>query len=523
MSGTEINISSKAPAAGDALNSGGRLRRLIHGWSANLVQILLVLVQQLLLIPVFLHFWTSDALAAWLAIYAAGSLIVVADAGLQLRAINRFLAFKSSVDCDGRTASFYSGMLQIYFGLVIVLGALLLIATRIVPPSAVLGFHATVTFDSALLVMILGMLLVLPSNLVSGLYRARGRYGRAVWLQNLALLLGQIAQIVAVAVFGHLLAVAVAFVSTQVLLAFFLVVFDAPRLFPYLRRGGDVRSWRWSIGQFGPAFPFAVANLSELAIVNAPVLLVSAFVTDRELVAQWGLTRVVAGLVRGLCTQIALPIAAELGHDYAIGDKDRLRRIYSLGSVIVTATASLMVAGLLPFWPDFFSLWTRGNIPYDASLAIILLLGSVAVAPSLLALAFANYSDRRDLLVRSKGSQLVVFLALSFILIPRLGPIGAACAIVVSDFLVQFGLLALMIMGQTLRHPFRHAAFLAAVALTIVVPGWSLGGLIASLLPAAGFAHFIAKCAIWLIAVGLVASPLLSERVRGRLMDAVPT
>jgi hypothetical protein len=73
------------------MNVPGRLRRLIHGWSANLVQMLLGLTQQLLLIPAFLHFWTSDRLAAWLAIYAAGSLVVIADAGLQLRAINRFL------------------------------------------------------------------------------------------------------------------------------------------------------------------------------------------------------------------------------------------------------------------------------------------------------------------------------------------------------------------------------------------------------------------------------------------------
>ena len=43
-------------------------------------------------------------LAAWLAIYAAGNLVLIADAGLQFRAINRFLGFKSSVDCDGRTA-----------------------------------------------------------------------------------------------------------------------------------------------------------------------------------------------------------------------------------------------------------------------------------------------------------------------------------------------------------------------------------------------------------------------------------
>ena len=51
----------------------------------------------------FLHFWSSDLLAAWLALYAMGNLIAIADAGLQIRAINRFLAFRSSIDADGRT------------------------------------------------------------------------------------------------------------------------------------------------------------------------------------------------------------------------------------------------------------------------------------------------------------------------------------------------------------------------------------------------------------------------------------
>src|SRR5438874_2601942 len=81
----------------------------------------------------------------------------------------------------------------------------------------VLGFGATPTIDSAMLVMTLGMLLTLPANLASGLYRVRGQYGRTVWLQNAALMLGQIAQIAALAVFGSLLAVAIAFVSTQLL------------------------------------------------------------------------------------------------------------------------------------------------------------------------------------------------------------------------------------------------------------------------------------------------------------------
>src|ERR1051326_9066481 len=97
--------------------AASRARRLFEGWSANLVQMMLGMTQQVALIPVFLHFWTSDVLAAWLAIYAAGNLVLIADAGLQSRSINRFLRFRSGADGDGRTAQFYSAMLRIYCGL----------------------------------------------------------------------------------------------------------------------------------------------------------------------------------------------------------------------------------------------------------------------------------------------------------------------------------------------------------------------------------------------------------------------
>ena len=138
--------------------------------------------------------------------------------------------------------------------------------------------------------------------------------------------------------------------------------------------------------------------------------------SDRVAVAQWGLTRVVAGLLRALCVQTTLPLAAELGHDYAVGAKEQLRSLYARGSVFVTVLASVVVSGLLPFWPDFFALWTHGSVPYDAPLAITLLIGTGAVAPAILAFSFANYSNRGDLLVRTKGLQLVVFLVLSVML-----------------------------------------------------------------------------------------------------------
>ena len=508
------------------MNGTGRLRRLIHGWSANLVQMLLALTQQILLIPAFLHFWTGDTLAAWLAIWAIGNLVTVADAGLQLRAINRFFAFKSCVDCEGRTASYFAGMMHIYICIVVALAFALVLSVQLFPPAAVLGFRETPTFDAAALVIILGMLAALPVNLVSGLYRAHGKYGRAVWAQNAALVLGQVAQLVAVAMIGTLVAVASAFVLAQILSALFLLAHDAPRQFPFLRRRRVRRlrdlSWRWSLGQFVRAFPFGLASVTELALVNAPVLLVSMLVADRVVVAQWGLTRVIASLVRALCIQVALPLAPELGHDYAIGDKERLRQLYAHGSMFVTALACLIVSGLLPFWPDFFVLWTHGGIPYDAPLAVTLLIGSAVVAPSLLALVFANHSNRGDLLVRTKGVQLIAFLVLSILLIPRLGPLGAAIAIVASDLLTQFGILTLVVMRQTLAHPLRHLLTLFAIMVSITFGGWGLGFAIHSIVPGTGLLRFLAECTAWLVVVAIAAGPLLMERVRRQVLAAMP-
>src|SRR2546429_5250156 len=109
---------------------------------------------------------------------------------------------------------------------------------------------------------------------------------------------------------GSLVAVAVAYVAPTLLATVWLLAIDAPRRFPFLRKLRARHSWRWTIGQFARAAPFAVAGVTELALVNLPVLMVSALVADRTAVAQWGLSRIAAGGLRTLCMQAELPLAA---------------------------------------------------------------------------------------------------------------------------------------------------------------------------------------------------------------------
>lgn len=499
-----------------------RARRLSEGWSANLLQMVLGVVQQVALVPIFLHYWSSDVLAAWLAIYAAGNLVLVADAGLHARAINRFLQFKSIADCHGRTARYYSAMLRIYLGLAAGLTLPLLAGAVWLAPSKMFGFATVSHFDPAFVLMAAGMLWVVPSNLASALYRARGLYGRASKVQNTAVIVGQVGQLIAIITTGSLLAVTLTYVTAQLAAAIWLLTIDAPRLFPYLYAAHVKPTWRWVAGQFRKAVPFAVAGAADLAMLNLPVLLVSALVSDRVAVTQWGLTRVVAGLLRTLCVQASLPLAAELGHDYAVGDAGRLRSLYARGSMLVTLLASVVVSGLLPFWPDFFALWTRGFVPYDPALAVILLTGTAAAAPSILALSYANYSNQGTLLVRSKGLQLVVFLVLSSVMITSLGLIGAAVAVVASELLIQFGFLGRIILRSTLQHPLRHFTFLAVMIVAVTLAGWALGWVLRLSIPLTGPMQFFVECGLWLALIAMAASPLAIESVRSRLTAAIP-
>src|ERR1700688_460326 len=394
---------------------------MFGGWSANVVQLLLSLTQQIVLIPLFLKYWTSDTLSAWLTIFAVANLVLAADAGLHAWTLNRFLSFKSRDDCDRRSRRYYGAALQLFVWFAALLALLLAVIFALVSPAKVLGFSAQPDFDPAFELMTLGIIFTLPANLASALYRARGLYGRIVRVQSWGMAFGQLGQIVAIATTGSLLLVVIAYVAGQGATLIYVLLVDVRRQFPFIGSLHRRISWRWAAGQFAGAFPFGVMNFSEVGLTYLSVLMIGALVSNRIAIAQWGLTRTIAGLLRGLCVQMTLPLAAELGHDHAIGARESMQRLYARGSVVLVSFASLTTSGALVFWPDFFAIWTHGLIPYDAALAITLLLGTCVGVPAILALSYANYSNRGPLLLWTKSLQLAILMGVSIVLLPRLG------------------------------------------------------------------------------------------------------
>jgi O-antigen/teichoic acid export membrane protein len=448
-------------------------------------------------------------------------LALTLDAGLHGWSLNRFLQFKALADCARRTNRFYGAMLRLYVGYSAVLFLTMLTAFAVIAPSRLFGFSSEGAFDPPFAIMTLGMVVMIPSNLVSALYRARGLYARIGSLQALGLAIGQAGQVVGIVTTGSLLVVTAAFVAGQLAVALFLVVIDVRRQFPFLGRLRGGISPRWALAQLVGALPFSVANFVELGLSYLSVLLIGFFVSDRIAIAQWSLTRTIVNLLRQVSYQASLPLAAELGHDHAIGARDSLQRLYVRGSVILVLVAAAATSGALAFWPDFFAIWTHGAIPYDATLSVTLLIGTCVATPALLAMSYANYSNRGPLLLRAKSAQLVLFVVLALLLIPRFGPLGAAIAMIASELIAQSAFLAVVIVGETLDRPVRYALMLAAVMASIVAAGAALGEAIDSLAPGDGLVHFVAECAIWLAAIAILSAPLLHAQLRERVLAAL--
>jgi cadmium resistance protein CadD (predicted permease) len=100
--------------------------------------------------------------------------------------------------------------------------------------------------------------------------------------------------------------------------------------------------------------------------------------------------------------------------------------------------------------------------------------------------------------------------------------LGAAIALVSGDLIAQFGVLFIIIVGETLKHPIRHTLFLMAMMVTIVSGGAAIGTVIRHFLPGTGVMHFLIECMLWLVAAALLASPLAKKPIRDKLVDAIP-
>ena len=418
------------------------LARIVSGSSAAWATILVSIVSQIALVPIYLTYWTPTLYGVWLSIISLTSLFQIFDTGHQ-----QFLGFeffKQGSKDPNKLGSILSAAIPF---------ALLIAALQITSAFILIQAGLFYWLFSSLVVILgetviweAGFVLILSIS-VFGLFGSVGGilvrvlaplgfYPRMAWWGVLSAL-------------GSALAPAVVVVSGSgikeagIALATWIVVYN---LFLY----GDMFRLlkRSQVSLVRPDFRLGLANLWKSQVLVITALLAMARTTGARIVlaplagasslAAFATMRTGANLaLQGLAT-ITGPLMPELMRVLRERDQARTEGAFALVWLVLVAIMAPAVVVLQAIIEPLFVLWTRGQIEFQPILFGVLSLGVLvfAWAQPAMAVVTGNNLLRPQLVVA--GVAAVVVVGGMMLLVPLMGILGAAVALLLAELFAAY-------------------------------------------------------------------------------------
>lgn len=364
------------------MTAGGSklVQRLAEGFGAQGVSILVRLVQQLLMVPLFLRAWDATVYQDWLLLAAAISFLSLVDLGLRHYLGNLLLITWSKGEAMAFDRALRIG-LAIYTGLILVALPLVSAAAWVVATRGWLAFGTATpnVILTVIVIMAVHALLAMPQGLIFSLYAARGDMARGVNLATASVALETLA--VGAALWRGSPPVEVALIYLGTFAIFAAVVrIDLGRRYRDLRFGPIRPTIVEALGSISRAIDYVVIPLAQAAVLNGTVLILGVMAgASAAPVVAFTTMRTLANVVRQIVNQAAQVTSTELTRLHAAGDRPRVARLYAASARFLGGAGGLLAGAVLAVAPDFLTIWTRGKVAYDAW-AFAGLLGAIMLA-----------------------------------------------------------------------------------------------------------------------------------------------
>jgi O-antigen/teichoic acid export membrane protein len=402
----------------------GFVTRILHGAGAGAVSYGLSIVSNLLLLPLYLRFWSVAVYGEWMALYSAVNYLANLDFGLTFAAINS--ATIAYARGDMRTFKRVQGTTWAISLLIAIIGIVVVAAlsTAYFHINQWLRLRVMDQSDARIVFCCLAIsfLITIPGRQLISVYIAIGEFPRYQWFYN-AFALFSLAVTAIALVFGappRILAIVI--VSSGVLsiaISFSLLYRRDPRLIPRIRNADweTARSLAAPTGQVGLAF------LATALTLQGPVIVLSRALGGPA-VALFTTTRTIANVIHGTVILLRAPLRPELAAASADPSKDSLRRLFRISISIETVTSISFAAVLWSAGGWLITVWSHHRIAPDPRLLHLML--ALAVLDAFLqVLASAGWATNNILGV-SIGQMIaaIASIALSVVLVGRFGPSG---------------------------------------------------------------------------------------------------
>ena len=389
-----------APATTDNVTSarGARLaRRLFSNYVFQTMNWGVRLVEQLVLIPLYIYAWGPIFYKDWIVLYALVAFLGWCTLGTDEYFGNLFLRDVSVGDFAALKRRMRTGLFcaLCVTGLIFALlyGALFVGNLRRLLGLSVMD-EGTALF--CLIAMTLPMSVWYCAAVLRGSYRAYGDFSRGECIFAIY----NVTQIASVALALALQAppkiVALFYMALPILYAIGLTI-DIRRRYPEVTLGLAVPSraeWRHIVPQ---SLYYFTSPLS-IALNQNGVLLMFGFLGIGALeTVKFNVLRIFTGLTRQIGAQsFSVGSGIEMARQHAQGDHEGCRRLYADTGRIVSCLGAILAGVSIPLSGPFVTLWTRGTVEADMPLILCFLVGILLSGPGRASLMLLRYTNNAN-------------------------------------------------------------------------------------------------------------------------------
>lgn len=373
----------------------------------------------LLLVPLFLSYWSKEVYGEWIALSALVAYFSVADTGMNSASGNAMIQAYQRRDWE-QYRGIQASALVFFIGMASAATAVAVAACVFLPVSQWLGVtHIQSASASIVICLLAGRILwQMPAGQIWNIFRTTGDLATSQWIANLQTI-GIIGATAIALWLGSSVATLAAWTCLPLLVcaptAWLLVRRSHKELLPHLR-SASVKEIKILIK---PSMLFALIMLATAINMNGPVILVAPLLGGAA-VAVLVTARALANVARMVPTILCWALWPELTRLEAVGDRGGLRTALGL---LVASYLWISIAFAGAFWFEgsgLIELWTRGRLSVQPWLVRAFLLYVLCQAPWIASsmLAWATNRHRKmawcQLLAGVGG---LVFIA---VLLPRL-------------------------------------------------------------------------------------------------------
>ena len=340
------------------------LRRVLHAANAIILGNLIARAGGLILVPLFLRYWSAARYGEYLALFAAVSYLASLDIGMQGAAVNRLTQAYARKNLD-EYRSVQHTALAFFIALAAAVSVCVAGLAWCLPVAHWIGLSLTPPATASIAVILLTIYVMwsMPVQVIVATYQAIGDLARTQWIRNIQQMFVVGLTALALILGAGMKTIALFQILTIALLAVFMLL-DLHRKFPELSPGLSAVNFSILTELMRPSFLFALIMVGNLIAYEGSILLTSAIMGGLA-VAMLSISKSLVDVLRLGIYSVSLALCPDYARLEALGEFDQLRRIHRM-SLAGTAAATIAIAASLWYeGPQLITLWTRGRIDPD--------------------------------------------------------------------------------------------------------------------------------------------------------------